>query len=279
MVEGTTLCGDGDEGEEIICNRLLLIFSFKMEYTFIIQARLGSTRLPGKILLPFYEDKSILDLLIAKLKQVKNARIILATSVNSVNDPLTAIAKNNGIECFRGSENDVLQRFIDAAEAFDANKIIRVCSDNPFLELNSINRLIDFAEHHYQYDYISFNVNGIPSIKTHYGFWTEYVKLDALKKVTSLTDDSLYHEHVTNFIYTHPESFDYHLLDTPQSLLSHGKIRLTIDTETDFKNAQKVYGELIRITPYPTIEQIVHFLDNHPSFYQTMEQEISKNSK
>ena len=250
-----------------------------MEYTFIIQARLGSTRLPGKILLPFYEDKSILDLLIAKLKQVKNARIILATSVNSVNDPLTAIAKNNGIECFRGSENDVLQRFIDAAEAFDANKIIRVCSDNPFLELNSINRLIDFAEHHYQYDYISFNVNGIPSIKTHYGFWTEYVKLDALKKVTSLTDDSLYHEHVTNFIYTHPESFDYHLLDTPQSLLSHGKIRLTIDTETDFKNAQKVYGELIRITPYPTIEQIVHFLDNHPSFYQTMEQEISKNSK
>lgn len=250
-----------------------------MEYTFIIQARLGSTRLPGKILLPFYEDKSILDLLIAKLKQVKNARIILATSVNSINTPLVTIAQENGVECFRGAENDVLQRFIDAAEFFNADKIIRICSDNPFLELDSINCLIEFVTHNSQYDYVSFNVNGTPSIKTHYGFWTEYVTLDALKKVGSLTDNPLYHEHVTNYIYTHPESFNYHLLDTPAILLSHDKIRLTIDTATDFKNAQLIYKELTCITPYPTIEQIIHFLDSHSSFYQIMIQEILKNSK
>lgn len=250
-----------------------------MKYTFIIQARLGSTRLPGKILLPFYKDKSILDLLIDKLKKIADSQIILATSVNSINDPLENIAKKNNILCFRGAENDVLQRFIDAAEKYQASRIIRICSDNPFLELDSINRLIHFATKNPQYDYISFHVNNTPSIKTHYGFWTEFVTLNALKKVTSLTDEPLYHEHVTNFIYTHPEHFNFYLLDTPSELVTHNKIRLTIDTQADFQNAQKIYEDLMHSNPYPTIEQIIRFLDNHPSYYPTMEQEISKNSK
>lgn len=250
-----------------------------MDITFIIQARLGSTRLPGKILLPFSKGKSILALLIDKLNRFEGTRIILATSLDSVNNPLLEIAKDYEIDCFRGSENDVLKRFIDAADKFNASKIIRICSDNPFLDINSINQLIDFANNNPQYDYVSFNVNGIPSIKTHYGFWTEYVTLDALKKVESLTNESLYHEHVTNYIYTHPESFNFYLLDTPSILLSHSKIRLTIDTESDFKNAQAIYDDLTKTSPYPTIEQVVHYLDNHSLYYKTMEQEILKNSK
>lgn len=250
-----------------------------MDLTFIIQARLGSNRLPGKILLPFFEGKSILALLIDKLKQFEGTRILLATSLDSVNDPLEEITKDYEIDCFRGSENNVLQRFIDAAEKFNASKIIRICSDNPFLDVNSINQLIDFATNNPQYDYVSFNVNGIPSIKTHYGFWTEYVTLDALKKVESLTTEPLYHEHVTNYIYSHPESFNFYLLNTPSILLSHNKVRLTIDTESDFKNAQAIYDDLSKTSLYPTIEQVVHYLDNHSLYYKTMEQEILKNSK
>ena len=250
-----------------------------MNITFIIQARLGSTRLPKKILRPFYQEKSILDLLIEKLKQIPHTQIILATSTNPINDPLEQIASKNNINCFRGSENDVLQRFIDAAIFYKSEHIIRICSDNPFLELNSIQELIDFAKEHQQYDYISFNINGTPSIKTHYGFWTEYVKLSALKKIATLTDIPLYHEHVTNFIYTHPEIFLFHLLKTSPQLLDHNKIRLTIDTEADFKNAQKIYSDLVQTTPYPTIENIIQYLDSHPSYYEIMEQEILKNSK
>lgn len=250
-----------------------------MDITFIIQARLGSTRLPGKILLPFYEGKSILTLLIDKLKQFGHTKIVLATSINPVNDPLIAMAEDCEIKYFRGSENDVLRRFIDAADYFKASKIIRICSDNPFLDVDSINRLIDFVTNNYQYDYVSFNVNGTPSIKTHYGFWTEYVTLEALKKVALLTDEPLYHEHVTNYIYTHPESFNFHLLNTPSILLSHDKVRLTIDTESDFNNAQMIYKELVKTSSYPTIEQVIHYLDNHPYYYKTMEQEIHKNSK
>lgn len=250
-----------------------------MKLAFIIQARLGSTRLPGKILLPFYDGKSILDLLICKLKQVKDVRIILATSTNPVNDSLESIARKSGIDCFRGAEADVLQRFIEAADTYDSDGIIRICSDNPFLELKSIQYLIEYVKENQQYDYVSFNVNGVPTIKTHYGFWTEYVTLEALRKVVSLTDEPLYHEHVTNFIYTHPEHFNYRLLDTPSILKSHDKVRLTIDTETDFKNAQSIYAELVQSTPYPSIEQIIHFLDNHTSYYQSMNQEILNNSK
>lgn len=139
--------------------------------------------------------------------------------------------------------------------------------------------MIDFIARNPQYDYVSFNVNGIPSIKTHYGFWTEFVTLDALNKVNSLTNESLYHEHVTNFIYTHPEYFNCYLLDTPSDLTTHSKIRLTIDTLVDFQNAQAIYAGVIRTSSYPTIVQIIQFLDNHPSYYRIMEQEIFKNSK
>lgn len=250
-----------------------------MNIAFIIQARLGSTRLPGKILLPFYQNKSILDLLIEKLQQIENTQIILATSESEKNNLLEEIAYNKGIKCFRGSENDVLQRFIDTAEKFETEHIIRVCSDNPFLELNSIIKLIDFVRENPHYDYVSYNVNGTPTIKTHYGFWTEYVTLSALKKVAKLTSDPLYHEHVTNYIYSHSDIFKVRLLDTSALLSSHNKIRLTIDTETDFRNAQEIYKTLTSKNQYPTIDEIIHYLDNHTSYYQTMEQEISKNSK
>ena len=250
-----------------------------MKITFIIQARLGSTRLPGKILKAFYQNKSILDLLIQKLKLIPDSQIILATSTSSVNDPLENIAKSNGIFCFRGSEEDVLQRFIDAATLYQSENIIRICSDNPFLDLKAIIELIAFAKQHPEYDYISFNVNGIPSIKTHYGFWTEYVQLSALKKVAALTKEKIYHEHVTNFIYTHPEYFNFYLLETPSELTNHNNIRLTIDTENDFNNAQIIYSDMVVQSPYPTIKDIILYLDSHPNFYKNMEQEILKNSK
>ena len=85
---------------------------------FIVQARVGSTRLPNKIILPFFKGKSILELLISKLKNVEGAKVILATSTNKENDLLEQIARQNGVFCFRGSENDVIQRFIDAADEY-----------------------------------------------------------------------------------------------------------------------------------------------------------------
>ena len=222
---------------------------------FIVQARVGSTRLPNKILLPFFKGKSILELLISKLKNIEDAKVILATSTNKENDILEQIARQNGV-----------------------NNMIRVCSDNPFLELSSIRELVHCAKDSNN-DYISFNIGGVPSIKTHYGFWTEFVKLDALKKVALLTDEQLYHEHVTNYIYTHPGMFSIKWIDGPSILDTHPEIRLTIDTKEDFDNVKQIYSEICEKNEYPTIADVVKYLDAHSMFYASMRNQIKQNNK
>lgn len=250
-----------------------------MHFAFLIQARLGSSRLPGKIMLPFYEDETILDLLIKKLKRV-NANIILATSNSSQNDLLEKEARKYGIICFRGEENDVLQRFIDAAGKYNIEHIIRICSDNPFLDLVSIQQLVQFVEDNEgKYEYVSYDIFGTPSIKTHYGFWAEYVSLAALKKVRSLTNESFYHEHVTNYIYSHPKDFSIAWIKAPDCIREHMSIRLTIDTKDDFENAAKIYADLCASKSYTTIPEIVNYLDNHPEYYRYMYNQILKNNK
>ena len=246
--------------------------------TFMIQARVGSTRLPNKILLPFYENKCILQLLLDKLKQVEGTNIVIATSKDPQNDAIEALAKQEGVRCFRGEENDVLQRFIDAAYAFDAERLIRICSDNPFLELHSIRQLVEKAQQS-NCDYMSFNINGTPSIKTHYGFWTEYVTCNALECVKNTTQEPLYHEHVTNYIYSHPDDFSIEWLDGPAVLTTHSHVRLTTDTRSDFETAQQVYSALCSKNPCPSIAEVIDFLDHHPAFYQQMEAQIKQNSK
>lgn len=248
--------------------------------SFIIQARSGSTRMPNKILLPFYKGKSILDLLIEKLYFVENTNIIIATSENTNCDAIEEVAKTHSVSCFRGSENDVLQRFIDAAEQCHADKIIRVCSDNPFLELESIKRLVSFVcGEGNTSDYVSFKINGTPSIKTHFGFWTEYVTLKALKRVRQFTNENLYHEHVTNYIYAHPDKFKIDWIEGPGIINNHPDIRLTIDTQEDFRNAQTIYADLCMKKQFLTITDVVDYLDKHRDFYISMKNQIEKNSK
>lgn len=242
----------------------------------ILQARLGSTRLPNKILLPFYRKECILSIIIDKLRQLPDAEIILATTDNKRDSPLVNMAESHHIKLYRGSESDVLGRFIGAARQYGANKIIRICSDNPFLDLESLRTLLQEGERS-NLDYISFLVNGKPTIKTHFGFWAEFTTLDALEKVQATTQESIYHEHVTNYIYTHPDQFRIKWLKTPDILKRRNDIRLTIDTSQDFIEAQTIYKEYI--TNNMTIEDLVAYLDKKPEILDKMKEEIKHNSK
>lgn len=246
--------------------------------TFIIQARLSSTRLPNKVILPFWNGKTILNLLIEKLKQFKDCHIILATSDLPTNLPLVDVAKKADISYFQGSENDVLQRFIDAAESQNAEHIIRICADNPFLDANALEELLHEIQSTENYDYISFLVNGCPSIKTHFGFWAEYVTLSTLKKVRISTTESLYHEHVTNYIYTNPNQFNIKWLSPAACAENRHDIRLTIDTINDFNNAQTIYADLSQNNTF-TISDIIRYIDQHPACKSTMKNEILTNTK
>lgn len=243
----------------------------------IIQARVDSTRLPNKMILPFYEGKSILKIIIEKIKHSFNLPIVLATTINPKDDILQEVANAYNIKWYRGSESDVLQRFIDTAELFQLDTIVRVCADNPFLSSKYILKLIDTFNKQ-NADYISFkNKQGIPSIKTHYGFFAEIVKLSALKRVSELTNEQLYHEHVTNFIYTNKTLFDIKLFDIP--FQENDKIRLTIDTQEDFDLAQTIYNDLSRDQQNIDPEMVLAYLNDHETYLELMNKQIQQEQK
>lgn len=249
-----------------------------MNIGIVIQARMSSTRFPGKILKPFHEGKTMLDIILDKLHRATEAKVIVATSTNP-NDTLLAdyLSENNEL-VFRGSENDVLDRFIKAAETYQLDGIIRICSDNPFLDPDGIITLLDKANNS-NAQYIGFRINGLPSIKTHFGFWGEFVTLEALKKVATTSINLQDHEHVTIHVYSHPDDYHCEWIDCPDFIQGRDDIRLTVDTPEDFANAQQVYSDLSAQCPNFGLKDVVQYIDDHEELKASMKKNIHQNTK
>jgi spore coat polysaccharide biosynthesis protein SpsF len=252
-----------------------------LDLCFIVQARMGSSRLPNKMILPFFKKLSILEIILKKLKSnFPDIKIILATPISNENDSLVKIAKKSGCAVYRGSEENVLERLIEAATYNNYNNIIRVCADNPFLDIKEMKRLIEFTGENFAYDYISFKVNDQPSIISHFGFWSEYVKLDALKSIASKTSDIIYQEHVTNYIYGNPNNFKIYLLEVNAVVNGINYIRMTLDTLDDFKMLSDIYSKLN--SKYGVsfgVDEIIEFMDLDHDYRIAMKKQINLNSK
>ena len=249
-----------------------------MNIGIILQARLGSTRLPGKILKEFYGGKTLLEIVISNLQKVKGAKVIVATSVNPNNDELESFLMERGITVFRGSEDDVLSRFIGAAEENDVDGIVRICSDNPFLDWHGVAALMERAKTS-DADYIGYRINDTPSIKTHFGFWGEFVTLKALKHVAATTEEKPAHEHVTIHIYTHPDEYKCEWIECPSFLQGRNDIRLTVDNIEDFENAQRAYATLYDANPDFGLDDVVKYIDSNEDLRKSMRQMIENNQK
>lgn len=250
----------------------------KKKLCIIIQARTGSTRLPHKMLMHFYREKTILDLLLIRIKDNLriNLPIIVATSDNEQDLEIVKIAKRNDVYVFQGNENDVLDRFIEAAKSVEADSCIRICADNPFLSMAFLNQLLEYVENN-ECDYASFMTdNGIPSIKTHYGLWTEFITLNALKRISHMTDEKLYHEHVTNYAYEHRDLFRCVFLPIENDILKY-EFRLTVDTIEDFENARKIYEQLIVNKKAIEYNNIISLISKET--LENMKLQIMNNSK
>lgn len=249
-----------------------------MQLGIILQARTGSTRMPEKVIKPFFGDQSILDILIGKVKKL-NVPAVLAITENPSDDRICDLAARHDFPVFRGSENDVLDRFIQAARKHSFSKIIRVCADNPFLDPESMKTLITKFEQS-DADYLSFQLAGNkPSILTHFGFWTEGVKLSALEKAAQMTSEKLYHEHVTNFVYGNPEFFKVQFIQASPLVFSRTDIRMTLDTPEDFEIQKEIFAQLSTENPNFAIPEIVAWLDRHPEILEIMKNEIRRNQK
>lgn len=214
------------------------------DFVFIIQARTGSTRLPKKMVKPFYKDMTIPQIIVARLKTTfPDIPVVLATSVSKGDDVLVDDLKENVDFVVRGSEENVLSRFIDAETQVDAKAVVRICADNPFIDMNILKDLMQKWDQ--QYDYLANSVNGVPSMKTCYGFFCEITTFNALKSVVRTTDDPFYFEHVTNYIYGHPEDYKVKFVEADEMIANNSDVRLTVDTEGDFKNAATIYATML----------------------------------
>lgn len=223
----------------------------------IIQARMGSSRLKGKVMLNL-AGKPVLWHVIERCKKANVNDIIIATSKNKENNVIEKFCKRYGINFFRGSENDVLERYYEAAKQFKLDIIVRITSDCPLISSRVINNVIN--EFNYgKADYIS-NVS-----KRSYprGLDAEIFSFKTLEKINKFAKNKFEREHVTAFIYNHPKQFRIGNL-IARGLLKKPEIRLCIDTKEDLRLLEIIYNKFYNGKIIPIME-VIKFLNNNPN--------------
>jgi spore coat polysaccharide biosynthesis protein SpsF len=226
----------------------------------IIQARMTSTRMPGKILSPIL-GRPMLELLIERLRRARRLDDIwVATTDNATDDPTEELAQRLGAGCFRGSELDVLDRVLKAAHSAAADVIVEITGDCPLIDPAVVDRLVEtyFAN---QYDYVSNVLHRTYPV----GLDTQVFSTEVLERVASLTDDPIDHEHVSIYIYEHPQLFSLHNVESglPDGE-EVGRMRLTVDTPEDFALIRAIYEELYPSKPAFILPDILDLLERRP---------------
>ena len=197
-----------------------------MKIGIIIQARMNSTRLPGKVLKPI-AGKCLLDHILDRLSLLENLfNIVVATTNSSLDDLIVTHCNSKNIAVFRGSEDDVLGRYYECARVKHFEHIIRLTADNPFTDIEELHNL--FEQHITQKNDYTHSFGSMPL-----GVGAEIFSFQALKKSAKSAYAPNHREHVNEYIQEHPHLFKIGILNAPYS--KHSKnLRLTIDTEEDY---------------------------------------------
>lgn len=223
----------------------------------IIQARLGSSRLPGKVLLPL-GDKTVLEQVYKRVRKINGLdEVIVATTTAEKDDELAIFMGKKGIPFFRGSEEDVLARFYEVAKRYEADAIMRITSDCPLLDPKVSEKMLEIFSD-YSYDMVS-NASENPKNRTFpRGLDTEIFMFQWLEKAYQEANKPYQREHVTPYLYENVENIYFHKNEEDYS-----KYRWTLDTREDYALIRKVYEELER-TKIETFQEIVAFLEKNP---------------
>lgn len=223
----------------------------------IIQARMGSTRLPGKVMLPII-DKPVLEHIIERLQDVDNIdTILVATSDHEKDDIIADFSANKGIHCYRGSENDVLARFYNAAEKYNLDNIVRITSDCPLIDPMVVRNIVDT---HLKNNYdMTTNGGPIDSNRTFpRGFDVSVFSMDVLKEAYYNAESKREREHVTPYMYANKQ-VKYYMLENAD----YSHYRLTLDTPEDYQLIKIVYENLHNDTEVFMLNDIIEFMENN----------------
>jgi spore coat polysaccharide biosynthesis protein SpsF len=216
----------------------------------VIFSRLDSQRLPGKALKPFAGRPLLGHVIDRALAANRPDMVVVATSDRPTDDDLAAFAEAQGAKVFRGSHLDVLGRGVACAEAFKLATLGRICGDSPFIDSGLIDRML--AVHEETGAEVTTNLfpRTFPA-----GMSFEIIGIEALRRLSRLTDDAAHREHMTTFIYAHPEWFRIH--NVTSGIDGSEKVPLTVDSADDLVQANWLIRRLRESKKAMTLENVL----------------------
>ena len=230
-----------------------------MRIVAIIQARMGSTRLPGKILKKV-NGRPLLSYQLERLQQSNFiSDLVIATTTDEKDDLIVEFCKKNNILWFRGSEEDVLARYYETAKTFNADAIVRITSDCPIIDVQVVNKTIQYFVDN-NFDYVS------NTVKRTYprGLDTEVFTFAALEKAYKEAVMEREREHVTAYFYTNADVFK---IGSVQNEVDYSKYRWTVDTEEDFQLIKNIIEKLYNENPKFTLHDTVKLMEANPDWF------------
>jgi spore coat polysaccharide biosynthesis protein SpsF len=218
----------------------------------VVQARMGSTRLPGKVLKDI-AGRPMLSYQMERLRRVKRAeRIVVATTDQPADDAVERFCRKEKIACVRGSEDDVLARYHLAIERFPTDVVVRITADCPLIDP----AIVDEAIAAYEPDYVS----NMLEITYPYGMAVEVFSAQALREAHREAKDPAEREHVTPFIWRRPQRYRLKSLTMTPNLSHH---RWTVDTPEDFELVSRL---LKTLKPNFRLQDVLAVLNDHPDW-------------
>lgn len=219
---------------------------------------MGSSRLPGKVLMPLC-GRPMIEHLLARLARSRRVDAVwVATTVSPKDDALSDFLAGKGVNVHRGPEEDVLTRYVETARRSGADVVVRHTADCPLLSPQLVDDVVGaFLDS--EYDYMKpLHEDGMIR-----GLDTEVFTLEALLRADRLAQDAPSREHVTLYLYRHPQEFSVGVFPFPERLKLPGA-RLCVDEEDDFRLVEAIYGELYTEGEIVDFEAVLRLLRDRP---------------
>lgn len=235
----------------------------------IVQARLGSERLPQKVIKTILNQNMIFYTLNRLKKSKYIDEIVLATTIEKKDDLLTNLVKNRGFEVFRGDENNVLKRFIDTCKEYSGDIIVRITGDCPLIDPVIVDNVVSYYIIN-NFDYVRLDVPETFIRGFDVEVFSSSILLKTWEEISSIDNKNKYEEHVTLYIYQNPDKFKIGLVKGND--FYNKDYRLSVDTIEDFKLIETIFNHFQ--DEYIDAKEVVKFLDKNPDIVS-----INKNIK
>lgn len=224
----------------------------------IVQARMNATRLPGKPLKKILQ-RPLLSYELERLRRAKTIdEIVVATTTSPQDDQIVELCHHERIPIFRGSEENVLERYLKAAKEHRAEVVVRITGDCPLIDPEVVDRVINFYFEN-EYDYVS-NTRKLTYPR---GLDVEVFPVNLLERIAGQATRQPEREHVTLYFYEHPELFK---LGNVACETDESKHRWTVDTEEDFQLISRIIESLYPKNPQFGMRDVLKLLQQHPDW-------------